>query len=63
MLRGNPYVFLCARSQLRTMTMHNEARILFRIARFFFVHDTKTGKNVPNEYKMHQMVIKYPKSP
>jgi hypothetical protein len=25
------------------------------------VHDTKTGKNVPNEHEMYQMVIKYPK--
>jgi hypothetical protein len=31
-----------------------------RVARFFLVHDTKAGKNVPNEYKM---VIKYPKHP
>jgi hypothetical protein len=28
---------------------------------FSLVHDTKTGKNVPNEHKMYQMVIKYPK--
>jgi hypothetical protein len=34
----------------------------------FFVHDTQTGKNVPNEHKMYQMntkctkiVIKFPK--
>jgi hypothetical protein len=27
------------------------------------VHDTKTGKNVPREHKMYQMVIKYPKCP
>jgi hypothetical protein len=27
-----------------------------RVARFFLVHDTKTGKNVPHENKMHQMV-------
>jgi hypothetical protein len=27
------------------------------------VHDTKTGKNVPNEHTMCQMVIKYPKCP
>jgi hypothetical protein len=31
-----------------------------RVARFFLAHDTQTGKNVPNEYKMYQMVIKYP---
>jgi hypothetical protein len=30
-------------------------------ARFFLVHDTKTGKSVPNEHKMYRMVIKYPK--
>jgi hypothetical protein len=34
-----------------------------KVARFFFVHDTKTGKNVPNEHKKYQMVIKYPKCP
>jgi hypothetical protein len=32
----------------------------FRVARFFMVRDTKTGKNVPNENKVYQMVIKYP---
>jgi hypothetical protein len=30
-----------------------------RVARFFFGHDTKTGKNAPNEQKMYQMFIKY----
>jgi hypothetical protein len=44
--------FLIARNAVQT-----------RVARFFLVHDTKTGKNVPNEYKMNQMVLKYPKSP
>jgi hypothetical protein len=34
---------------------------LSRVARFFFVHDTETGKNVPNEHKIYQMVINYPK--
>jgi hypothetical protein len=29
----------------------------------FLVHDTKTGKNVPNEHKMYQMVIKYTNVP
>jgi hypothetical protein len=29
-----------------------------RVARFFLVHDTKTGKNVPNEYKMYQTSTK-----
>jgi hypothetical protein len=28
-------------------------------ARFFLVHDTEAGKNLTNEHKMHQMVIKY----
>jgi hypothetical protein len=37
--------------------------IFIRVARFFLVHDTKTGKNVENKYKMYQMAIKYPKSP
>jgi hypothetical protein len=32
-----------------------------RVARFFLVQDTKTGKNVPNEHKMLQMIIKYTK--
>jgi hypothetical protein len=27
------------------------------------VHNTKTGKNVPNENNMYQMVIKYPQCP
>jgi hypothetical protein len=31
-----------------------------RVARFFLVQNTKTGRNVPSEYKMYQMVIKYP---
>jgi hypothetical protein len=30
------------------------------VARFFLVHDTKTGNNVPNKYKKDQMFIKYP---
>jgi hypothetical protein len=36
---------------------------LVRVARFFLVHDTKTGNNVANDHKWHQMVIKYPKCP
>jgi hypothetical protein len=32
-----------------------------RVARFLLAHDTKTGKNAPNEHKMYQMVVKYPK--
>jgi hypothetical protein len=35
--------------------------IFIRVARFFLVHDTKAGKNVPNEHKMYRMVTKYPK--
>jgi hypothetical protein len=34
-------------------------RPLNRVARFFLVDDTKTGKNVPNEDKMYHMVIEY----
>jgi hypothetical protein len=29
-----------------------------RVARFFLVHDTNTGKNVPNEHKINKMFIK-----
>jgi hypothetical protein len=32
-----------------------------KVARFFLVHDTKTGKNVPNEHKMYQMNTKFTK--
>jgi hypothetical protein len=32
-----------------------------RVARFFLVHDTKTGKNVPNKHTIYYPVIKYPK--
>jgi hypothetical protein len=31
-----------------------------RVARFFLAHDTKTGKNVPIEHTMCQMVKKIP---
>jgi hypothetical protein len=34
-----------------------------RVARFVLVHDTKNGKNQPNEHNMYQMVKKYPKCP
>jgi hypothetical protein len=37
--------------------------LLDRVARFFLVHDTKTGKNVPCEHNMYRMVTKYPKYP
>jgi hypothetical protein len=30
-------------------------------ARFFLVYYTKTGKNAPNEQKMYQRVIEFPK--
>jgi hypothetical protein len=32
---------------------------LARVAKFFLVHDNKTGQNVPNELKIYQMAIKY----
>jgi hypothetical protein len=34
-----------------------------RVARFFFVRDTQTGKNVPSQHKMYQMVLKFRKCP
>jgi hypothetical protein len=34
-----------------------------RVARFFLVLDTKTGKNGPTRHKMYQRVIKFPKCP
>jgi hypothetical protein len=40
-----------------------KAQLLCRVARFFLVHDSKTGKNVPNAHKIYQTAIKYPKSP
>jgi hypothetical protein len=36
-----------------------EGKAVGRVARFFLVHDTKTGKNVPNEHKMYQMLIQF----
>jgi hypothetical protein len=30
-----------------------------RVARFFFVENTKTGKNIPNDDTIYQMTIKY----
>jgi hypothetical protein len=35
--------------------------VYIRVARFFLVHDYKTGKNVPNEQKLIQTVKNYPK--
>jgi hypothetical protein len=38
--------------------------VMYRVARFFFTQYTyQNRKNVPNEHKMYQMVIKYPKWP
>jgi hypothetical protein len=34
-----------------------------RVSRFFLARDTKTRKNVPNEHKIYQLGIKYPKCP
>jgi hypothetical protein len=30
-----------------------------RVARFFLVQHSKTGKNIPNDHKMYQIVIRY----
>jgi hypothetical protein len=32
-----------------------------RVARFFLVQQTKTGKNVPNDQKIHQIAIRFTK--
>jgi hypothetical protein len=29
------------------------------VARFFLVQNKKTGRNIPNDHKMHQMAIRY----
>jgi hypothetical protein len=34
-----------------------------RVARFFLVQNTKTGKNTPNYHKLYQMSVKYNKRP
>jgi hypothetical protein len=34
-----------------------------RVARFFLVQNTKTGKNIPNYHKLYQMSIKHNKRP
>jgi hypothetical protein len=31
------------------------------VARFFSVHDTKTGNSLPNDHKIIQMITKYSK--
>jgi hypothetical protein len=40
-----------------------ELEVFIGVARFFFVHDTKTGKNAPSEHKMYLIVMKHPKVP
>jgi hypothetical protein len=34
-----------------------------RVARFLLLRNTKTGRNVPKQFKMYQMVINFPKCP
>jgi hypothetical protein len=34
-------------------------KLVAKVARFFFVQNTKTGKNIPNDHKIYQMAIKY----
>jgi hypothetical protein len=46
-----------------SLKLTGKTHLTTRVARFFLVHDTKTGKNAPNEHKMYQMVIKYPGCP
>jgi hypothetical protein len=33
----------------------------FRVARFFMVQQTKSGKNIPNNHKIFDMYTKYTK--
>jgi hypothetical protein len=55
--------FLLLFPQLRLCIKFDKKVLGDRVARFFLVHGTKAGKNVPNEHKMYHMVIEYPKSP
>jgi hypothetical protein len=34
-------------------------QLLYRVARFFFVHRYQNGKNLPNDLKLYQTAIKY----
>jgi hypothetical protein len=43
------------------MTVGSRSRLVARVARFLLVHDTKAVKNQPNEHKMFQVFIDYPK--
>jgi hypothetical protein len=58
---GKKTLFVATPLAIFKLAIVKLAALLTRVARFFLVHDTKTGKNVPNEHKMYQMVIKYPK--
>jgi hypothetical protein len=37
----------------------NYLSVVRRVARFFLVQNTKTGKNIPIDEKIYQMIIKY----
>jgi hypothetical protein len=37
----------------------NHETVQYRVARFVFVQNTKTGKNILNDHKIYQMAIKY----
>jgi hypothetical protein len=50
--------FRVAPTKLRRKCKNLSGRRI-RVARFSLVHDTQTGKNVPNEDKKYQMEIKY----
>jgi hypothetical protein len=39
----------------------NVIKMLRWVARFFLVKNTKTGKSIPNYYKIYQIPIKYNK--
>jgi hypothetical protein len=51
-------VLFCG-TYFKAIKFNTEKLTLTRVARFFSVHYTKTLINVPNEYNMYQMVIKY----
>jgi hypothetical protein len=48
---------MCALSQQQSIF---STVIRFRVARFFMVHDNKTGKNVPNEHKCTKWSLNIP---
>jgi hypothetical protein len=50
-----------ARGGLVSEAENGNSGVSPRVARFFLVKLTKTGKNVPNDRNLYQMAIKYTK--